>query len=45
MPLEVFGVLLKLNQRFSITPNVLTVIFNNISADMLPLNASPVLKL
>ena len=38
MPLEVFGVLLKLNQHFSMTPNVLNVIFNNISADMLPLN-------
>ena len=38
MPLEVFGVLLKLNQHFSMRPNVLNVIVNNISADTLPLN-------
>ena len=37
MSLEVFGVPLKLNQHFSMAPNVFNVIFNNISAQRLPL--------
>ena len=42
MSLEVFGVPLKLNQHFSMAPNVFNVIFNNISAQMLPLNEIPI---
>ena len=44
MSLDVFRVLLKLNQHFSIAPHVFNVIFNNISADMLPLRMNNIFQ-
>ena len=38
MPLEICGVLSKLNRHFSMAPTVFNVIFNNIWAQRLPLS-------
>ena len=44
MPLEICGVLSKLNRHFSMAPTVFNVIFNNIWAQRLPLTYKRNLK-